>query len=195
MKIIVVRHGETNANLENRIQGQSVQGLTEEGREKIKHIGENIGYGNLLISSIYTSDQNRAIETVEILKERLHWFGLTIVDERLREWEFGNLDGQELTTVLKEFESTLSTSSSEIKLEEIADYIYRVNEGHSVCSWTEIQQNISDFLNDLKDSNQEHETVLVVSHGLTMLTIESVINPESGSFKQIPNGFVMTFNI
>ena len=193
MEVIVVRHGETAANRENQIQGQSLQGLTERGREEIKLVGDKLRSKNVSISCTYTSDQNRAIETMEILKKQLFCKSHTIVDNRLREWDFGKLDGQDMDRVLEKFESILSSSS--IKLEEIANYIYSVNKGQSVNSWKIIQQNITSFLDDLKKNDKDNEAVLIVSHGLTILTIISVINQNIGYFKKLPNGFLFTFTI
>lgn len=195
MEVIVVRHGETAANRENQIQGQSLQGLTERGREEIKLVGDKLRSKNVSISCTYTSDQNRAIETMEILKKQLFCKSQTIVDNRLREWDFGKLDGQDMDRVLEKFESILSISSSSIKLEEIANYIYSVNKGQSVNSWKIIQQNITSFLDDLKKNDKDNEAVLIVSHGLTILTIISVINQSIGYFKKLPNGFLFTFTI
>lgn len=195
MEVIVVRHGETAANRENQIQGQSLQGLTERGREEIKLVGDKLCSKNVSISCTYTSDQNRAIETMEILKKQLFCKSQTIVDNRLREWDFGKLDGQDMDRVLEKFESILSISSSSIKLEEIANYIYLVNKGQSVNSWKIIQQNITSFLDDLKKNDKDNEVVLIVSHGLTILTIISVINQSIGYFKKLPNGFLFTFTI
>lgn len=193
MEVIVVRHGETAANRKNQIQGQSLQGLTERGREEIKLVGDKLRSKNVSISCTYTSDQNRAIETMEILKKQLFCKSHTIVDNRLREWDFGKLDGQDMDRVLEKFESILSSSS--IKLEEIANYIYSVNKGQSVNSWKIIQQNITSFLDDLKKNDKDNEAVLIVSHGLTILTIISVINQNIGYFKKLPNGFLFTFTI
>ena len=195
MEVIVVRHGETAANRENQIQGQSLQGLTERGREEIKLVGDKLRSKNVSISCTYTSDQNRAIETMEILKKQQFCKSQTIVDNRLREWDFGKLDGQDMDRVLEKFESILSISSSSIKLEEIANYIYLVNKGQSVNSWKIIQQNITSFLDDLKKNDKDNEVVLIVSHGLTILTIISVINQSIGYFKKLPNGFLFTFTI
>lgn len=195
MEVIVVRHGETAANRENQIQGKSLQGLTERGREEIKLVGDKLRSKNVSISCTYTSDQNRAIETMEILKKQLFCKSQTIVDNRLREWDFGKLDGQDMDRVLEKFESILSISSSSIKLEEIANYIYSVNKGQSVNSWKIIQQNITSFLDDLKKNDKDNEAVLIVSHGLTILTIISVINQSIGYFKKLPNGFLFTFTI
>lgn len=193
MEVIVVRHGETVANRKNQIQGQSLQGLTERGREEIKLVGDKLRSKNVSISCTYTSDQNRAIETMEILKKQLFCKSHTIVDNRLREWDFGKLDGHDMDRVLEKFESILSSSS--IKLEEIANYIYSVNKGQSVNSWKIIQQNITSFLDDLKKNDKDNEAVLIVSHGLTILTIISVINQNIGYFKKLPNGFLFTFTI
>ena len=69
--------------------------------------------------------------------------------------------------------------------------IYLVNKGQSVNSWKIIQQNITSFLDDLKKNDKDNEVVLIVSHGLTILTIISVINQSIGYFKNCRTDFCL----
>jgi len=67
MKLIFVRHGETEENLRDITQGHLPGKLSEKGREQAMSIGKALEGEK--IDAIYSSDLNRARETVdEILK-------------------------------------------------------------------------------------------------------------------------------
>lgn len=67
MKLIIVRHGETEENIEKIIQGHLPGKLSKRGREQARSIGRALEGEK--IDAIYSSDLNRARETVdEILK-------------------------------------------------------------------------------------------------------------------------------
>lgn len=105
-RLILVRHGETDWNLEGRYQGQADPPLNERGREQAKLLAERLrGEG---IEAIYTSDLSRAYETAKIIAQAVGqevkaleslreidtgvWTGLTFEEvenrypEHLREW-------------------------------------------------------------------------------------------------------------
>lgn len=71
MKVYLVRHGETDWNTENKIQGQTDTELNEKGRQQAGELARKIedeGYG---INSIYTSSKKRARETADIIGNAL----------------------------------------------------------------------------------------------------------------------------
>jgi len=88
MKLIIVRHGETEANVARRYLGQCDSSLTAEGREQARNAAMTLkGSG---IEAIYSSDLPRAIISASYLAEHL---GLPVVtDERLRELNFGLIE-------------------------------------------------------------------------------------------------------
>ena len=63
--LILVRHGETEWNLEGRIQGHTDSRLTERGREEGRRVAERLA--NLEVAAVYASDLGRARETGEII--------------------------------------------------------------------------------------------------------------------------------
>jgi alpha-ribazole phosphatase len=105
-RLILVRHGETDWNLEGRYQGQADLPLNERGREQAKLLAERLRSES--IEAIYASDLSRAYETAKIIAEALGqevrtlaslrevdtgvWTGLTFEEvesrypKHLREW-------------------------------------------------------------------------------------------------------------
>ena len=65
MELYITRHGQTKANIEKYMQGQTPGELTSEGCEQAKKFG--IYYKNMVFDEIYCSDLLRAKKTLEII--------------------------------------------------------------------------------------------------------------------------------
>jgi probable phosphoglycerate mutase len=92
--ILLVRHGETEWNLQRRFQGQSDSPLTERGIAQAHAIGRLIGtLPNAAAGCIVASPLGRARRTAEIICEHLDPAPEVRVDDRLRELSIGSWDG------------------------------------------------------------------------------------------------------
>jgi len=80
-----IRHGQTNFNLEKRVQGQFDSVLTKLGIQQATDLKPNIE--NLALSAVYSSTNIRARQTAEILTENV-MLGISYKDE-LREIMMG----------------------------------------------------------------------------------------------------------
>jgi len=89
MRIIIVRHGETNWNREGRVMGLSDLELNENGKNQAELMAQSLSRGN--VASIYTSPLKRALETAHIIN-RFHQVKITTLDG-LRELDAGEVDG------------------------------------------------------------------------------------------------------
>jgi broad specificity phosphatase PhoE len=88
--LFLVRHGETDWNVAGRWQGQTDIPLNEAGRAQARALAERMrGEGLVTIAS---SDLLRARTTAEIVAAELG-LALSVVDRRLREQSFGELEG------------------------------------------------------------------------------------------------------
>ena len=88
--LYLVRHGETDWNIESKIQGRTDTELNEKGRRQAQELAAVLqeGYG---IKRIFTSRQKRAVETAEIIGKHL---GISPqVKEGLEEINFGKWEG------------------------------------------------------------------------------------------------------
>lgn len=70
MKLYLVRHGETDWNLANRIQGHTDIPLNENGRQQAKALAQRLAEEHQ-IDVIYSSKQKRALETAQIIGAKL----------------------------------------------------------------------------------------------------------------------------
>ena len=94
MKLILLRHGESQWNLENRFTGWKDVSLTETGIEEAIFSGNQLLKNNLQINSIYTSLLNRATETTDIVTNIINFPKEDIqYDWRLNERHYGALQG------------------------------------------------------------------------------------------------------
>ena len=94
MKLILLRHGESLWNLENKFTGWKDVSLTPLGISEAKYSGEELLKNNLQVKSIYTSLLNRATETTDIVAGIINFPKNEIkLDWRLNERHYGALQG------------------------------------------------------------------------------------------------------
>lgn len=93
-QIILLRHGESQWNLENRFTGWTDVDLTERGREEAREAGRAMMQAGLQPRWMFTSVLRRAIHTLEIAASemQLDWVPV-IKDWHLNERFYGALQG------------------------------------------------------------------------------------------------------
>lgn len=70
MKLYFIRHGQSETNFLNILYNRGIKyGLTQKGKMQVQTLAEKIG--ELKIDKIYTSPLLRAVETTEILSQKL----------------------------------------------------------------------------------------------------------------------------
>jgi probable phosphoglycerate mutase len=91
MHLLLIRHGESVANAEGRLQGQFDSPLNDAGRAQARALGRRLQADGWDLDALYASDLCRAAETAAILGEML---GVAVeLDPRLREYDAGVLNG------------------------------------------------------------------------------------------------------
>lgn len=90
-KLVLVRHGESLWNLENRFTGWVDVPLTDTGREEARRAGEQLR--DLGFDVAYTSVLGRAEETLQIMLGVLQQNPPIIRDSALNERHYGDLQG------------------------------------------------------------------------------------------------------
>lgn len=94
MKIILLRHGQSKWNLENRFTGWKDVGLTRLGENEAKFAAKQLLKENYKIESVYTSLLKRAVETTNIVVKNICFPEHEIKYEwRLNERHYGALQG------------------------------------------------------------------------------------------------------
>lgn len=87
--LYLIRHGQTDWNLMNKIQGQYDVPLNDTGRGQAINVTDKLSRLNL--EYIISSDLSRASETAQIIGNKLNI--RVDYDARLREYDFGILTG------------------------------------------------------------------------------------------------------
>lgn len=159
MEIFLVRHGQTEWNALEKMQGQTDIELNEIGREQAQITGEQIKNEN--IDLIITSPLKRAKETAEIISKNFN--APMIEDKRLMERGFGELEGK----TLKEREQ-LKEKTPEI--DEIWNYSQNSN-NYNVEKMKDFFRRIYEFLDETIEKHPDKK-ILLVAHGGTSVAIK-----------------------
>jgi 2,3-bisphosphoglycerate-dependent phosphoglycerate mutase len=93
-KMVLLRHGQSTWNLENRFTGWTDVGLTELGRQEALTAGKLLKAGGFTFDMAYTSVLKRAIHTLWITMEEMELEWLPVVRGwQLNERHYGALQG------------------------------------------------------------------------------------------------------
>ncbi|MBR3595990.1 MAG: histidine phosphatase family protein [Clostridia bacterium] len=170
MKLLVIRHGESEADLFDVHEGRADFALTERGHRQAEAMANYIA-DNYNISQIYASTLTRAKQTAQHLSDKT---GIPIVfNEDLMEFDNGLLAGLPRAVVRE-------------KYPEIPDLpIDKAVYGQE--SQVEFRQRAENALAKIISESQSDETIAVVSHG-------GMINQLYRSFFSMPVNCIYFFN-
>ena len=102
--LILLRHGQSTWNLENRFTGWTDVGLTPLGEEEARVAGRLIREAGLVPDVLHTSVLRRAIETADITVAEAGWGDLpTKRSWRLNERHYGALQGLDKVETAEEY--------------------------------------------------------------------------------------------
>jgi probable phosphoglycerate mutase len=167
VKLIAVRHGETEWNLERRDMGQLDSPLTERGVRQAEALAARLG--SMPIDALYTSDLGRAVQTARIIAATT---GLEPVpDARLRERHLGI------------FQGLTKPEAGDLFPDEFAEYV-RLGHYYHIPGGESGEQRTRRSVAALTDIAERHRdaTVVVVTHGSFLMGFfEHVLSMEPGN--------------
>ncbi len=173
-QLCLVRHGQTDWNLEGRYHGQIDVPLNEYGRIQARALAQKLV--GQPFAAIYTSDLRRAEETAAIIAASNH---LPVrLEPRLREINQGEWEGQ-LVDVIK-------SRYAELWQQRAIDPVnVRPPGGETVG---EVAVRVSSALNDIVRLHPG-VSVMVISHGLALATIICNVRgiPVGQAYSMIPD--------
>jgi 2,3-bisphosphoglycerate-dependent phosphoglycerate mutase len=94
--LVIIRHGQSAYNLQNRFTGQLDVSLTDYGRKEARVSGRKLRKKNLQFDNIFTSGLKRAHETLDLIVDELQIPRnqvLVIQSNALNERNYGELQG------------------------------------------------------------------------------------------------------
>ncbi len=172
--VYLIRHGETDWNIEGRWQGQADVSLNENGLKQAVLIAGKLREVNL--QAIFSSDLIRAIQTAQEIA-RLQGLRI-IIDKRLREIHQGDWQGMLV---------------SDIKEKYAEKFRQRMTDPYSVAppggeTAREVKDRVMNALNDIiKDYPAGN--VAIISHGFALAVMLTCIKdlPISAAWDLIPD--------
>ena len=166
--LTLIRHGQTDWNLQRRLQGRSDIPLNDTGREQARAVGRELavsgGHWDVLVSS----PLQRARETAQVIGREIG-LELSRTYEDLVERAFGDVEGRDCTGMGD-------------------DERHAMMEKHGEATEDVVQRGLSVLRTILTDF--PGKDVMVVAHGtLIRLTLDRVLGTELPS---LDNGQVLT---
>ena len=168
-KLYLVRHGETDWNLEGRFQGIEDIPLNETGLRQAEECGEGLKKTSIPFDCVVTSPLQRAAVTAETIAGAV---GIRKVqmDKRLIERDFGKVSGRK-----REVREQMLSSGEDLMMEEESAVAERM------------QQVLEEF------SGKGYHHVLLVSHGASIRALLSrYSNPGSAPATAIQRNACLT---
>ncbi len=158
MKILLIRHGETTGDLEDRYGGFYDDHLTEKGVQQLKETAEKLE--GVSVDAIFSSSLIRAQESSEIINTVLKT-QIEVLDG-LRERNYGVLGGLTKTEALAKYPEVVELHK---------DYTNTDPEGESWIDFT--NRVLETFLHITSLPNQ---TIIILGHGGSIKVILRHLN-------------------
>lgn len=160
MRLILVRHGETQENVDGIIQGWLDTKLNDNGIRQAKRASEGL---NESFTEIYSSDLARCVDTAKFFRDK--YLDVPYCEDfRLRERNYGDIQGEKRE--LHNWEAFWA----------IRDAI-DVPNAETVNEFTD---RVAEFLDYLKKTHDDDETILLVTHAGTINRILELLGLSDG---------------
>lgn len=160
LSLYITRHGETEWNIEKKMQGWKDSNLTPKGIENAIALGNRLK--EVDFNCIYSSSSQRAIHTAELIRgnRNIH----LVSDENLREINLGEWEGKTFV----EFEK-LDNQGHKAFME--TPHLFAPKSGES---FFQVRDRIDAAMNKIINENK-HGNVLIVTHAIIVKTIMSLL--------------------
>jgi len=189
-KLILLRHGQSLWNLENRFTGWIDIELTEAGMKEAEEAGKKIKLAGIHLDEAFTSVLKRAIDTLTICLRAAGQEGLpTTQDQALNERHYGDLQG------LDKAETAVKYGDAQVKLWRRSFDVQPPN-GESLKDTA--ARTLPYFYDKILPEVKEGKNIIISAHGNSLRAI--VMKLDNLSEAQvielnIPNGVPIVYDI
>lgn len=168
-KLILIRHGQTDANVNKQYCGFKDTSLNRKGRLQARQLKDQLT--GVKIDAFYSSDLARAVETAQIT------FPDTLIKpiKNFREYNFGVFEGLSYEQIMVQYPDIYSAWINDPSTESIP-------EGDSYVTFS---RRIREGLKSLLEENNGKRIVLVTHSGPIRLILSDALNYESDMFWKI----------
>ena len=171
-RLLLIRHAQTEWNIQRRFQGHGDSPITEEGQEQLQRLKSRLA--GLEFDVVYSSDLRRTMETSKMLSGKQR-----VKEPRLRERGVGILEGLNLEQIMAEHAEAFRAFRS-------GDKDHQIEGGESLQNalnraWT--------FLEEMPEKHPGAELAAVSHAGLIRLICKQILGLalDAPNFFQIPN--------
>ena len=177
MKLYIIRHGQTESNSGHKLLGTTDEGINHYGYKQIMNAKEKLK--EIKFDICFSSPFKRTLETANILSNKETPI---IIDDRLRERKFGDLEGGSSNDKYTPDFWNFYINKSEYGVEPLKYLFNRTKQ----------------FIDYLKE-NYKDKCILIVSHAATIRALHYNIvgfdeNTDMLSFK-VDNGQILEYNL
>ena len=160
--IYIIRHGQTEKNRANVLQGRSDIPLNESGRQQAEEVKNQFIKAGIHFDLVYTSPLIRAVQTAAIIAEGIP----QVKDERLIEMDYGPYEGMDLANPAPEV------------LEFFRDFVHNpAPKGMEPLQAIVVR--LGSFLEEIREEAAE-KNILISTHAIAMKGALEYLTPDSG---------------
>jgi 2,3-bisphosphoglycerate-dependent phosphoglycerate mutase len=103
-QIILIRHGQSEWNLQNKFTGWTDVRISEQGRKEASQAGKKLLEAGFVFDFAYTSMLTRAIQTLHIALDEMHLLWIPIIKAwQLNERHYGDLQGLDKQETIQKY--------------------------------------------------------------------------------------------
>ncbi len=151
MTFYLVRHGQTDWNKEQRLQGEKDIPMNDEGIRQMEELADKLVQIGIKIDVLISSPLGRARKSAQIIADRIGFTEPIIIDSDFLERNFGSLEGVRWTP-------ELNLKDLEYHVESVSDLCDRATKALRKYTFT-------------ADMN-----VMIVSHGAMLAAVKYVLS-------------------
>lgn len=172
-KIFLIRHGQTDWNLEGRTQGIQDSNLTEKGIEDTKLLAKRLREEEIHV--IYSSTLNRAKKTAKIISNELN---IPVkYNEDLVELNYGEWEGLTIEEIRNKYPEQLDNWFTRPHLTIFPD-------GEDLIKAQE--RVVTAFNNILNENKEKEKNILIVSHStMIRLLLLNILDMNLSSYNRL----------
>ena len=169
MKLIFMRHGEANDNVEQIFSSDNLSCslLTKHGTKQARQTAKKLGK----IDKVYYSPIFRAVQTANLIKEKIPNVEF-VSEDRITEINYGIYNQQKNDPMLNEVRER----------QKDGDFFIRF--GRYGENKFEIYNRLLSFIKDLEEKNFNNNSILIISHGSIIAFLMRILNIRSNHLRK-----------
>ena len=160
--IYIIRHGQTEKNRANVLQGRSDIPLNDSGRQQAEEVRNRLIKAGIHFDLVYTSPLIRAVQTAAIIAEGIP----QLKDDRLIEMDYGPYEGMDLANPAPEV------------LDFFRDFVHNPAP-NGMEPLQAIVVRLGSFLEEIREEAAE-KNILISTHAIAMKGALEYLTPDSG---------------